>query len=429
MAVKDARRHFPGLEGIRGIACVAVVVNHVAVYTGVINSSLFGAQGKGMIGAIIDRSEVSMPIFFVVSAALLFRPYVLAMLEDSKSPATSPYLWRRALRILPAYWLMTPVALVLLNGSTITGPWPVLRPLLFLQVYQPDALASGMEQTWSLPTEVAFYLLLPVFALLVGRFARKATTVGRRAWRLQVPLVALVVIGLGYTVYTHLPSEGPYPTQFLWLPEYVEFLAVGMIVAVLSVRAELEPSRAGLYTLAMRWPAACWGVALVAFALSLTSIAGPNSVDYPGVSGALVTAILYLICSGFLVAPLTVPDGDSRLVRVVVTNPVSLFLGRISYGIFLWHLIFLDGYYKWSHTRYGTGNFWLVLPLPLFGAIAVATISYYALELPAMRLRPRLGKAPADLSTPVPLTTPEPALSAEPAADRPGVYTGRAAGS
>jgi peptidoglycan/LPS O-acetylase OafA/YrhL len=80
-----------------------------------------------------------------------------------------------------------------------------------------------------------------------------------------------------------------------------------------------------------------------------------------------------------------------------------LFLGRISYGIFLWQLVFLDGYYKWSHTRLGTGNFWVVISIPLFGSIAVATISYYLVERPLMRLRPRLGRAPSAPSMPVPV--------------------------
>lgn len=413
MAAKNARRYFPGLEGIRGIAAMLVLVNHVGVYTGVIGSSLFGAPGDGVLGAVINRFEVALPIFFVVSGALLFRPYALATLQGDRRPAAGPYYWRRALRILPAYWILTVLALLLLNANALTGVWPVLRPLLFLQVYQKDAIPAGMGQTWSLPTEVAFYILLPPFAALVARFVRRAASVTARARRMLVPLIALIVVGLAFTAYTHLPSMGAYPVPYLWLPEYIGFLAVGMMLAVLSARAELTPKAAGLYGGLVRRPVACWGVAIAALALACTPIAGPSTVDYPGMSDALVVEVLYLIFSGCLVAPLTVPAGRSRTVDATVANPVILYLGRISYGIFLWHVFFLDGYYQWTHATQGKGGFWTLLAISLSGSLIVATISYYAVERPAMRLRPRLGKAPATPSTPTPTAVPSPASAAD----------------
>lgn len=402
MAVKNVRRYFPGLEGIRAVAALLVLLNHAGIYLGIVGSSLFGVPGKVVLGSVFNRFEVGLPIFFLLSGMLIFRPYALAILEGTARPSVIPYFWRRALRIVPAYWLMTPVALVLLNWSTLTGVWPVLRPLLFLQVYQPNAIPSGMGQTWSLPSEVAFYILLPAFAILAGRSARRATSPDGRTRRLMILLAALITIGLAYTVYTHLPAVGPYPTQFLWLPEYVGFFSGGMILAVLSARAELESPETGIYAL-MRRPLLCWGIALAAFVAVCTPLAGSATIDYPGVAGGLIAEILYLIFGFFLLMPLTLPGDRSRVIDSIVANPVMLFLGRISYGIFLWQLVFLDGYYKWSHTRLGTGNFWVVISIPLFGSIAVATISYYLVERPLMRLRPRLGRAPSAPSMPVPV--------------------------
>lgn len=400
MATGRRRLFFPGMEGIRGVAAVIVVFNHVGVYTGQIGSQLFGKPGNGAVGAVLNKFEIGLPIFFALSGMLLFRPFALATLTGGRHPATGPYYWRRFLRIAPAYWLMTVVALVVLNRQTLVGVWPVLRPLLILQVYQNNAIPVGMGQTWSLATEIIFYLLLPAFAVLVERFAVRAVDPRARARRMLVPMFVLVVIGLGYTAFTHLPSMGAYPLSYLWLPEYVSFLAVGMMLAVLSAREQVAPSGRGVYGIAVRRPGLCWAVAGTVFVIACTPLGNPNTINYPTLGPSVLIELMYLVFTVALVAPMTVPGDTPRLIEVALGNPVVQFLGRISYGTFLWHVFFLDGYYLWTGTPYGSGDFGLVLAVVLPGAIISATISYYVVELPAMRLRPRLGRAPVVPSTP-----------------------------
>jgi peptidoglycan/LPS O-acetylase OafA/YrhL len=402
MSVRTERIFFPALEGIRGIASLIVLFNHVGVYTGVIGSQLFGAPGVPVVGAVFNKFEVGLPIFFALSGVLLYRPFALATLTDSRRPPAGPYFWRRVLRIFPAYWVVTVVALVVLNRDAITGLWSVLRPLLVLQTYQQDAIPAGMGQTWSLGVEVPFYLLLPLFAVAVNRFARRAADERSRVRRMIVPLAVLVVVGLGFTVFTHLPSMGPYPLSSLWLPEYVGFLAVGMMLAVFSAREQVSGGGDGLYGLAVRHPAWCWGGAAAVFVLACTPVGNPSTIDYPSAGPAALIELMYLVFVFLLVGPMTVPGGRSRLVATALGNPVAQFLGRISYGVFLWHVIFLDGWYAWTGWTPGAGGFWPVLAVTLPGALVCATISYYVVELPAMRLRPRLGNAPVEPSTPVP---------------------------
>jgi peptidoglycan/LPS O-acetylase OafA/YrhL len=147
---------FPGLDGARALAAGAVLVHHVAFWTGEYTPDLAGRA--------LARLDVGVPVFFVLSGFLLSRPLFLAGARDLPRPRTAAYLWRRALRILPAYWLTVAAALLLLPRNGDAGPGTWLSHLALGQVYGTDHIADGLSHTWSLCVEVAFYLVLPVAA-------------------------------------------------------------------------------------------------------------------------------------------------------------------------------------------------------------------------------------------------------------------------
>src|SRR5690349_6021927 len=93
------RRRVPRLEGIRGLCALGVIVYHVAFAAGV--TSLLPIQGDGFWGILLDGLSVSLPPFFVLSGLLLYRPFARAIIAGTHRPAVGPFLWRRALRILP----------------------------------------------------------------------------------------------------------------------------------------------------------------------------------------------------------------------------------------------------------------------------------------------------------------------------------------
>src|SRR4051812_26100870 len=87
----------PALDVLRVVGAAAVVGVHVGFNT--------GAVYQGVWGGVLARLDVGVAIFFVLSGFLLFRPFALARATGARRPGTGRYLWRRALRILPAYWL------------------------------------------------------------------------------------------------------------------------------------------------------------------------------------------------------------------------------------------------------------------------------------------------------------------------------------
>lgn len=381
--------YFPALEGMRALAAAAVIVYHVAIYTGVTLQ-----PEPGILGNIASRGDLGVPIFFTLSGFLLYRPFAAASLRDADGPSARRYLWRRALRVLPAYWLATVVCLAVFNRDMLTGVWEVVRPLLLLHVYERDVLPLGIGQTWSLSAEVAFYLLLPLLAVGLARLGRGAAGPAGRARRQTAALAVLVAVGIGSAILTHLPSAGDYPPAHLWLPEYAGFFAGGMALAVLLARAEADPLRPpAAVRLARTRPGLLWLGAAAAFALACTPLTGPVDISYPTAAEAVAEQLLYLVCAVLLIAPSALGAWQAP----VLSTPAVRWLGRISYGLFLWHLAFLEGYFKVTDDEFGTGSFPVVLGLVAAGTLAAATISYYAVERPVQALRPRLGEAPADI--------------------------------
>lgn len=382
-------RYFPALEGMRALAAIAVIVYHVAIYTGATLQ-----PEPGILANVASRGDIGVPIFFVLSGFLLYRPFAVASLRDAGRPSARHYLWRRGLRVLPAYWVALVVCLAVFNRDTVTGAWEVVRPVLLLHVYERDVLPLGIGQTWSLSAEVAFYLLLPLLAAGLARLGRGAAGPAARARRQTAGLTVLAAVGVGSAVLTHLPSAGDYPPAHLWLPEYAGFFAGGMALAVLLARTEADPLRPpAAVRLAGDRPGLFWAGAAAAFALACTPLTGPVDISYPSAAEAVAEQLLYLVCAVLLVAPCAL--GGWR--APVLSAPAVRWLGRISYGLFLWHLAFLEGYFKVTEDEFGTGSFAVVLGVVAAGTFVAATLSYYVVECPAQALRPRLGRAPADI--------------------------------
>ncbi|WP_051400099.1 acyltransferase family protein [Haloechinothrix halophila] len=394
--VTTRRRFFPELEGMRGFAALGVLVTHVAFSSSQVGWDEvpgFEQQGNGFAANLLQQLHVSLPIFFVLSGMLLYRPFVLSTIADTRSPRLRPYFWRRALRTLPGYWVCLGVVLITLNTDLIENFWDVLRPVLLLQVYEQGAHVAGLEQAWSLATEVAFYATLPVFAALLHRFARKVSDPGQRARRILTGLSLGLIVGIAFTIYTHQPSMGVYPMQNEWPIGWVGFIAIGMALATLSATAEVAPHAVPApYRLVMDRPILPWIGAVVVYLLACVSPFGdPGKANYPAMDQALVEHIAYLSFGLLIVAPLTVPDLRSRFIKAVLSNPVTLYLGRISYGLYLWHIAIIY-YYSTDGVLFQVAGFGELLVVTLLGSTIAATLSYYVVEKPAMALRERLGK-------------------------------------
>src|SRR4051794_24149333 len=157
--MSDRADRFPLMDSLRAIAVVAVLVTH---------ASYFVAQ-SGTDLLVHFRFDMGVTIFFVISGFLIYRPWVHARLRGEPSPLVRVYAWRRFLRIVPGYWVaLTVIALVV--GLTGLFSWHGVAIYYgFLQIYSAYDVGGGLVQAWSLCLEMAFYVFVPIYALVVAR--------------------------------------------------------------------------------------------------------------------------------------------------------------------------------------------------------------------------------------------------------------------
>lgn len=156
------RPYFPCFDGYRAIAITAVVVLHVAFASGFM-------YRHSALGGYLFHLEVGVSLFFAISGFLLYRPFVASRFAGRPAMSVRTYFRRRALRILPAYWVALTVAVFVLHHHTIENLKEFVLLYSLQQIYSERYHFHGIQQAWSLGTEVGFYILLPLYAWGVRR--------------------------------------------------------------------------------------------------------------------------------------------------------------------------------------------------------------------------------------------------------------------
>jgi peptidoglycan/LPS O-acetylase OafA/YrhL len=313
------------LTGIRAVAALLVMLTHAAYAT--------GNYTHGYVGLMYSRMEIGVPIFFALSGFLLFGPWVKALTSGGPSPSVRRYAWHRVRRIMPAY-AVTVIAAYLVYHFRTAGPNPghtwmgFVRNLSLTQIYTDHYLFSylhqGLTQMWSLAVEVAFYVVLPLLAYLL------VVVLCRRRWRpvlLLTGLAGLALLTPAWLIVAHTTDFLPDGAR-LWLPTYLSWFIGGMMLAVLQsmgVRA---------YALASV------PLAVACFFIVSTPIGGDPTTSPAELREALVKVAFYAVIAALMVAPLAL--GDRGLYAKFLASRPMVFLGEISYEIFLIHLLTME---------------------------------------------------------------------------------------
>ena len=313
------------LTGIRAVAATLVVATHAAYTTGKYNSSY--------LGLVYSRMEIGVPIFFALSGFLLFRPWVKAAASGSPAPSVRRYAWHRVRRIMPAY-VVTVLLAYLIYHYRNAGPNPghtwagLLRNLTLTQLYTDNYgyayLHQGLTQMWSLSVEVAFYIALPALAYLL------LVVLCRRSWRPGLLLSAMGVLGLitpAWLALVHTTDFLPDGAR-LWLPTYLLWFLGGMALAVLQVMGVRCYAFVAL------------PLAVVSYFIAATPVAGEPTTSPTGLAQSIVKAVFFTAIAVLLIAPPALGD-DGWYTRMLASRPM-VWLGEISYEIFLVHLVIME---------------------------------------------------------------------------------------
>lgn len=361
----------PALDGLRAVAVLAVLLTHVGFQSG---TTLGGGTG----GHVLARLDIGVTLFFLLSGFLLYRPYVTGHFARRPTPRLGVYLRNRGLRILPAYWVLVLVAVPLISPQQRSVE-EVVRQLLLLQTLETYHLLQGLTHTWSLVVEAGFYLLLPLLAAL-SRPRRPRTPDAQLRVELAV-LAGMVAVALTWQTAVHGFGLGDERVSTLWLPGFLDWFALGMGLAVLRTWSD---ARGGTALDELGGAAGtCWLLGGLLFWLSTTPLAGPLGLAEPTTWENLAKHVLYGLSAAFLLLP-AVAGGDSPVRRVLSSRPAR-HLGRLSYGVFLWHLVALWLVFELPFVEPFDGHFWLVLALTLPLSLLLAEVSLRAVEEPALR--------------------------------------------
>jgi peptidoglycan/LPS O-acetylase OafA/YrhL len=366
------RDRYPLIDGLRAAAAIGVLLTHSAISSGLVTTGATGFR-------YAQRLEVGVTIFFVISAFVLYRPFLLARLEDGALPRTGRYARRRALRIVPAYWIALTLSAILLGRSEV---WH--QPLAFYgfgQVYSQDTLVGGLIQAWTLDIEVTFYVFLPFWAWLL----RRATL------RQEVyALVGLAAVSLAWKVAFVWSGSPRQVVDSPWLhslPAYLDQFALGMGIALASVSAR---------GFRLRRPVVAWVAAALAFWAVSVEIGIGRALFEPYTRWQYMEKhLLYAVVGVSLVAAAVTATPGRGVVGRVLGNPLAAWLGLISYGLYLWHVTVLQvledlGFQRSLHFH----PFLVVTAVTLVLTSAVAAASWYLAEQPILRRASRPWRRP-----------------------------------
>lgn len=343
-------RHLPALDGLRAVAVLVVVFYHAGVA---------GVPG-----------DLGVSGFFVLSGFLI--TWLLLRENDATGKISlRNFYMRRSLRIFPAYYVFITASLVL---DTILGdPWMHgLRAAAYgYFVNYFNALhghpTTSIAHAWSLAIEEQFYLLWPAAFLLLRRGGRRMVRRGL--------LFAIGVVMVWRTYLFVVRGVGPayvynaFDTRF-------DNLAVGCLLAVVIDTDWFS-------RLASRLVSRIWLPALTLTALYCSRVAFSPSYHYG--PGFTVDAVLVAI---FIVQMLML---SGTWLWGWLDHPVTRYIGRISYPMYLYHPWALD-----AARHLGLNSGWLTLVFGVGLTVMAASGSYFMIEKPFLRLKkkftPLLGR-------------------------------------
>jgi peptidoglycan/LPS O-acetylase OafA/YrhL len=364
---------FQHFDALRAIAAGTVLLFHVGFFLEAVEDPTFGRY--------FAQLNIGVAVFFVISGFLLYRPFAQARFERRSSPAIVPYAIRRAFRIFPAFWVVLVATAIWLDLPEVFD-----RPLVhfgLLQAYDGSTLTSGVGHAWTLSVELSFYLAMPVVALMLQRLPARTTR--RFVLSEALLLAAMLAFAVAWRLIETETLRGSiiFTPEVATLPAFLDHFALGMGLAVASV-ALAGRAQPGLVRVVERHPWLPWLAAAALWVLLCNigqgSATAANEVVRHELRGAAAVCLLL---------PAVFGQRSGGLVRRFMAARAMVWLGLVSYSLYLWHPTIAR---KVVETRLDENAGGLVAAAAIITAsIAVAALSYHAVERPAMWASRRLA--------------------------------------
>ena len=357
-----APNRLSGLDGLRAISILLVLINH--------SRGSPGFPGWSWLRAVADEGGVGVTIFFGLSG------YLITWILVSDEAVTGrihlgKFYWRRAVRILPpvflylgCLWLGRSFGVLKVQTLDLVACAGFFRQ--HIDMWQ-DQGATLTFHFWSLSVEEQFYLVWPLLLILTPKTFRLPLT-------LSLVLFAPIWRQLNIWMFTAAA------TNRLRMDFLYDNLLWGALLALIATNQHGA-------NLLKRWARFKWIVAVLVVAGTCFALYfryhRPMALQL-----ACPTVLAFAIACGLW---LLVNRHFPVLNRVLDWSPLQ-WLGRISYSLYIWHVLFLAYVFEWkspySHSV-GKDAWFLSLPWCWLLALACAAVSYYGVERPCLRWRDR----------------------------------------
>ena len=349
---KSATRTFRGdIEGLRAVAVIVVILDH-----------LLGWPSGGFIG---------VDIFFVISGFLITS---LLLKEHARTGRISlvDFYRRRIRRILPVSLLVLVVTvlvgyLLLPGARALSTLWDGIYSALFVANWhfafvgtdylQATNAVSPLQHYWSLAVEEQFYFVWPFVLIVIFALAGRRTLSANAL--ITTVAVTTGVITLAFLAWSFFETA---------TSPAIAYFSTGARAWELGIGALLAAAAPGLAKVSARLrPVLAWlGLALIVASLVLISRDSPFPAPW---------ALLPVAGSALVIAA-GIGQPEQRML-FPLTNPVSRYIGKISYSLYLWHfpvVILLATVFATDSPIY--------LPLAIVLMLALSVFSFHFVEDP-----------------------------------------------
>lgn len=357
-------RHLKFLDGLRALSIFWVM----------------GFHSNGPVGQLLSGKGgwVGVDAFFVISGFLI-TGILLRELKAKQTISLKNFYVRRSLRLVPVYaaW----IALTCIVNPRHCTDLPAAAAIAAIYMVDFDIallwnhiVGSGLEIGWSLSVEEKFYMLWPT----VMKYVKK-----------HLALASVVAIIFCFVWRAYLLCHGAY-----WIRLSAAFdtkLDAIMIGCLASIAMADDNMR--------KWLSRFFGSPLLSLAVFVFICAYVPFIGHPALVKGLGNALIYwnvelpVFYFSVVVLIVTMCLNPLSLPARLLSIPVLVWLGRISYSIYLWHLFA----FRWSMTVPFNGQANSIENEAFRYALAVvlAAISFYCIEKPFLKLKDKYSKAHA----------------------------------
>ena len=357
MKIKELNKeHYPALTGLRGLAILLVVLYHNFTFIPFLNYGWLGVD-----------------LFFVLSGFLITD--ILLNSRNAKNYFKNFYA-RRILRIFPLYYLVLIFFLIIfpliknfpldLRFYTKNQWWYWFYLENWVFTFKFDGKGAALNHFWSLAVEEQYYLVWPFIVL----FIKNAKVL------LSCCLLALIIIILARLYIWSNYNE--YDINRLFLFTRIDGILIGSMLAIVYY---INQGLLRKYFTAL---------ILLLAAFNFTVYFLKKNQDFPvwAIAGYTTFSAIFAILVYESIKK------ENKIINVIFTNSILSFLGKYSYGFYIFHwpvyLIFSKYVYPWIINHTGFSNYSSKLIASILATLAgllISICSYYGFERHFLKLK------------------------------------------